>query len=174
MKRDLILKQITDGLESLDNQIRKYIAIYSDKNDDMRENLNSMQDSIVCIDNYINIIKKKIEDEENIFFLGVGDNKNQSILEEQEKNKADIIDNINKLKEMISMEEDKKNFFERISSDLIEYNKMISYLIDDKDCKKKSIVDKLKICQKFAKIDHERCYIEIGKVIKEVEQWEEE
>lgn len=174
MKRDIILKQITDGLESLDKQIREYIDVFSEKNYDMRENLDAMQDSIVSIDNYIAVIKKKIEDEENIFFLGVGDNKKQSILEEQERNRADIIENIKKLEEIISEEEDKKNFFESISSDLIEYNKMINSMIDEKDNNKKSIVDKLKICQKFSKIDHERCYIEIGKVIKEVEQWEKE
>ena len=49
---------------------------------------------------------------------------------------------------------------------------MIKSLINEKISRETSILENLKKCQKLSKIDRERGYIEIGKIIEEVEKWE--
>lgn len=44
----------------------------------MKENLDSLQMSMTEIDEYIDILKKNIKDEDNIFFLGVASQEKQA------------------------------------------------------------------------------------------------
>lgn len=174
MEKEKTLQKISDGLSSIEEQLKKRISSYSDANINMKENLESLQASVQEIDKYIGIIKKDIEDEDNIFFLGMGSQENQRKLENQEKNKDDLENHIKDLKETIVVEEEKRKFLEDISSEIFEYDNMIKNFIGEKNDKKINILEKLKVCQKLSKIDHERCYIEIGKIIEEVEKWEKE
>lgn len=174
MEKLKILQEISKGLTSLEEQLKNRIAVFYEMKINMQENLEYLQDSIAEVDKYISELKKNIEDEENIFFLGIGSNKNQRRLEEQENNRNEIIEHIKNMKKTIVVEEEKNKFIEDVSLRIIEYNKMINKLINQKTDKNKSILEQLRACQKLSKIDHERCFIEIGKIIEEVEKWEAE
>lgn len=174
MEKLKTLQEISEGLTLLEEQLKNRIAVFNEMKINMQENLEYLQDSINESDKYISVLKKNIEDEENIFFLGIGSNKNQRRLEEQENNRNEIIEHITNMKKTIVVEEEKRKFIEEVSLKIIEYNKMINNVINEKTINKKLILEKLKACQKLSKIDRERCYIEIGKIIEEVEKWETE
>ncbi len=172
MENNDVLNYVIKGLSGIDGQLKQRINTYNETNINMKENLDSLLMSMTEIDEYIDILKKDIKDEDNIFFLGVASQEKQHDLENHEKSKSDLNEHITNLKETIKKEDSKRKFLEEISANIEEYNDMIKSLINEKNSRETSILENLKKCQKLSKIDRERCYIEIGKIIEEVEKWE--
>lgn len=188
------LEIIKNGIFDINELLKKRIMSYSDISINMKENLESLQSSSVEIDNYISLLKNDIEDEENIFFVGLANQKNINKLEEQQNLREDLEAHIISLQEAIKSEAEKIDFLENILSKLFEYNEKLSNIIEkekelpqkEKDLLQKDLnlknkkldkdylLSKLKMCQKFSMVDYERCYIELGKIIEEMEIWEKE
>lgn len=173
------LDEIKNGLSEINQSINEKVQISNDLIINMKQNLESLQSSLVETNKYIEVLNENIEDDNNIFFLGAGNQENKNKLKEQNKIKFEIEEKIKEIEDTISMEDDKKNFLVSIYDSIHIYNDKISALnnCENEDINlgnnKSKLLDMLILCQKFSKIDHERCYIELSKVIEEVEKWEE-
>lgn len=125
MENNDVLNYVIKGLSGIDGQLKQRINTYNETNINMKENLDSLQMSMTEIDEYIDILKKNIKDEDNIFFLGVASQEKQHDLENHEKSKSDLNEHITNLKETIKKEDSKRKFLEEISANIEEYNDMI-------------------------------------------------
>lgn len=180
MKND-ILNEISDGLMNISSSLSERIQVSSDLIINMKENLESLESSLVETKNYIKVLKENVEEDNNIFFVGVTSQENNKKLEEQYSLKTEIEEHIKDMEESIKSEEDRKKYMLEIADSLHIYSRKLLDLPDEekkessseKIAKKPGLLEEIILCQRFAKIDHERCYIELSKVIEEIEKWEE-
>jgi len=170
------INEIRDGLIEIKDYLKEKVEISNELNINMKQNLESLQSSLMEIKKYIDVLSENIEDDNNIFYVGAGNQENKNKLKEQNKIKSEIEERIKEIEESIKAEEDRKKFLLNIADSLHIYiNKLNSFNEKNNyiESKKTELLKNLYLCQKFSKIDHERCYIELSKVIEEVEKWEE-
>lgn len=188
------LNDIIENLAAINNSLHERIKNISYARINMKENLESLQSSLTETENYIKVLKQDLDDNSNLFFLGVATQENNKKLERQIELKNEIEKNICEIEESINNIEDRNDFMQEIV-DLINnsMDKLKVILDDSENCdvddneeieansnkseikfdKKQNLLEKLLVCQKFSKIDHERCYIELSKIIEEIKEWEE-
>lgn len=170
------LNDVKNGLIEIKDSLKEKVDVSNDLIINMRQNLESLQSSLTEVNKYIDLLRENIKDENNIFFVGAGNQENKNKLNEQNKIKSEIEEKIKEIEETIFVENERKDYLIGIADSLHIYSDKLNDSDEentDEDSKKNKLLNMLYLCQRFSKIDHERCYIELSKVIEEVEKWEE-
>lgn len=172
MEKEEKLKKIASGLQEIGNRISLRIDSYNEVNLGAKDELESLQLNLKEIEDYVNQIKGELEEEENIFFLGAGSREKQQSLKSHEREAFELTQRMEELTAVIAADDEKISFMSEVLSKLSSYGKSISSILEDKREKKSAFVEGLEQCRQLARIDPERCYVELDKLRKEVEQWE--
>lgn len=165
------LNEVKNGLCVISDSLKEKVQISNELIINMKQNLESLQSSLIEVNKFIEVLNENVKDDNNIFFVGSGKQDNKNKLKEQNKIKSDLEDRIKEIEETILQEDNKIKYFISIADSINDYNNKLEN-IQNNDRKEK-LLNSLHLCQNFSKIDHERCYIELSKVIEEVEGWEE-